>query len=536
MTTIQHYNVFDYIILGGGIAGLYSAYSILKKNKKANILILEKHANVGGRVFTFKNKHMTVEAGAGRFHSEQPLILGLLKELDLEKHIIEINNTWGYGPSDGSHMIHHSIFDTPTKDNVDLNYISRLLKSGNGVDVQNDLFTFFNYELYGPMMKHGLEYYLGPHTLPCNELILQVIIKSSQYSNDELVSISFLEFARRILNDEQVEYIKNSYGYYAKLIYYNAYDAMVVMRKNLSPFNKFYALKGGLSSIIRELEKRINTYNNVVIKTLHTIEDLHFVEDTIFVDSLSDNDDGLDNNGRFNGNVHVLCNKMKQDYLGDGVGGVGGGIGGSRIINDNTKIIFSGKKCISCLPKQVLESIPFFKELSGTFLSHIHCSPLCRIYVKYPKTIQDPSHNGNKKVWFHELKGRLCVNNDLRMIIPINADEGVIMISYCDSHFARGWYDLYLRKNKKGVHNKIKKLVRRAIGIEVPDFIDLQVFYWSCGVGFWGINANSEFVSENILQPNPKYPLYICGEHFSKQNQQWIEGALETSRNVVRSL
>jgi hypothetical protein len=156
--------------------------------------------------------------------------------------------------------------------------------------------------------------------------------------------------------------------------------------------------------------------------------------------------------------------------------------------------------------------------------------------VKYPKTIQDPSHNGNKKVWFHELKGRLCVNNDLRMIIPINADEGVIMISYCDSHFARGWYDLYLRKNKKGVHNKIKKLVRRAIGIEVPDFIDLQVFYWTCGVGFWGINANSEFVSENILQPNPKYPLYICGEHFSKQNQQWIEGALETSRNVVRSL
>ena len=72
MTTIQHSNVFDYIILGGGIAGLYSAYSILKKNKKANILILEKHANVGGRVFTFKNKHMTVEAGAGRFHSEQP--------------------------------------------------------------------------------------------------------------------------------------------------------------------------------------------------------------------------------------------------------------------------------------------------------------------------------------------------------------------------------------------------------------------------------------------------------------------------------
>ena len=37
---------YDYIIVGAGIVGLSTAYSISKKNKKAKILVLEKESKV----------------------------------------------------------------------------------------------------------------------------------------------------------------------------------------------------------------------------------------------------------------------------------------------------------------------------------------------------------------------------------------------------------------------------------------------------------------------------------------------------------
>ena len=45
-------NKYDVIIIGSGIAGLYSAYNIQKMNPSLRILILEKHKKhwIGGRM------------------------------------------------------------------------------------------------------------------------------------------------------------------------------------------------------------------------------------------------------------------------------------------------------------------------------------------------------------------------------------------------------------------------------------------------------------------------------------------------------
>jgi monoamine oxidase len=64
--------------------------------------------------------------------------------------------------------------------------------------------------------------------------------------------------------------------------------------------------------------------------------------------------------------------------------------------------------------------------------------------------------------------------------------------------------------------------------------MEIRVFYWPCGVGYWGINANSQEISQKMIQPLIKHPnIYCCGEHFSEKNQQWMEGALETSQKVI---
>jgi protoporphyrinogen oxidase len=57
---------YDYIIIGGGLAGLYTAYKINQSEPKAKLLILERNRQMGGRIDTINHK---LEAGAGRFIS-----------------------------------------------------------------------------------------------------------------------------------------------------------------------------------------------------------------------------------------------------------------------------------------------------------------------------------------------------------------------------------------------------------------------------------------------------------------------------------
>jgi len=67
--------MYDYIIIGGGIAGLYCALNL------DNCLLLETDNNLGGRLFTNKNPHY--EIGAGRYSSTDKILISLLNYFKL---------------------------------------------------------------------------------------------------------------------------------------------------------------------------------------------------------------------------------------------------------------------------------------------------------------------------------------------------------------------------------------------------------------------------------------------------------------------
>ena len=75
--------MYDIIIVGGGIAGLYCAY---KLPKHLNILLLEKYT-LGGKVDTYHDSVMTVEAGAARFSKKHVLLFELIHELGLASKV-----------------------------------------------------------------------------------------------------------------------------------------------------------------------------------------------------------------------------------------------------------------------------------------------------------------------------------------------------------------------------------------------------------------------------------------------------------------
>ena len=79
-------------------------------------------------------------------------------------------------------------------------------------------------------------------------------------------------------------------------------------------------------------------------------------------------------------------------------------------------------------------------------------------------------------------------------------------------------------------------LLEQSTGLTVPVPLQSYFYYWDCGVGYWGIGADSAKISQKIIQPFPELAIYVCGENYSAENQQWIEGALETSETVVNKI
>jgi len=104
---------YDIVIIGSGIAGLYSAYTIQKMSPETSFVVLEKYKKqwIGGRTNneTFYGAQIVTGAGIGRKKKDK-LLVHLLKEIDVPfeefsfkpyysktiKHIVNINKTIHY--------------------------------------------------------------------------------------------------------------------------------------------------------------------------------------------------------------------------------------------------------------------------------------------------------------------------------------------------------------------------------------------------------------------------------------------------------
>ena len=168
--------IYDYIIVGGGISGLYLFYKLKKRNKNLNILLFEKNNYFGGRIKTkylrFNNENYIFEEGAGRLNNYHKVFMKLIKELKLEKYL-------------NQSMAKTEFFGT------------------KGFRL-NDRFknkSFFDY-------------------------INVVLKKSKKLKKEELINYSFGDLAKKYLGKDEMEFLKKSTGYYSRTIDMNAYDSI----------------------------------------------------------------------------------------------------------------------------------------------------------------------------------------------------------------------------------------------------------------------------------------------------------------------
>jgi monoamine oxidase len=387
------------MILGGGISGLYTAYRLMKDNPDRSLVVIEKTNRFGGRVHTYKDAYMTVEAGAGRFSKEHNLFIDLIHEFHLEKKMVPISSESQYS---------------------------------------------------------------RPSTFTLKGVLLKIVVASKVDMFHDLSSMSLIEYATMIVSDEEVQFLKDAFGYYTELVIMNAKDAIHLL---FGLNSEFFSLKGGLSQITDELVRRLRMFPNVTLVLNEEIVSItnHYT-------------------------VKTTKNVYKSDF------------------------------CVCALPKEALSKLAFSKPIRSK-LNHIECAPLCRIYSTFDKP------------WFKDLP-KLTSPSPLRMIIPYS--KNTIMISYTDNKFAEFWRDVYAKHGEQGLNRVIHYYIQEELGISIPKPLKTNIFFWDCGVGYWGVGANSQKIASQLVEPFPRF--FICGEHYSAKHQQWMEGALETSDIVLQRI
>lgn len=209
----------DYIIVGGGISGLYSAYSLHKKFGINNITILEKNNKLGGRIETFYVDGTFLEMGAGGVIDNQKNMMELIKDLGLEDKLVNSIN-------DRSFVVAESV---PT-----LNYTDEL---GNIVP--------FIYKINNIIPINETDFYNILHAL-----------------TDRLNNMDFYQMAltynlymliEKFYGFEKANQLMYQFGYHGDFYEQNAVEALMMFQREFSENAKFYRIDGGMIQIIERL-------------------------------------------------------------------------------------------------------------------------------------------------------------------------------------------------------------------------------------------------------------------------------------------
>ena len=230
-------NIYDFIIIGGGISGLYTAYNILKKNNKIKLLVLEKSNELGGRIRTINYKGEHYEAGAARFNTKQKRILSLIHELGLDDKKIKISNT---------------------KDTI--------FYPKNKYPVLSKKYPLFD-DLIKDLNKKNIS-----KTELKNNTILTLVDK---YLNSKDIIES---------NENIKKFCEEKYQYYSEIAILNGYNALKLFTHDLNTITKYFILQGGLTQLIDNLDKNIKTKGgkikkNYGVNSIKELDNIYCIND-----------------------------------------------------------------------------------------------------------------------------------------------------------------------------------------------------------------------------------------------------------------
>jgi hypothetical protein len=226
---------YDLVIIGGGIAGLYTLYKLSKQFTNLKILLLESGERYGGRIYSYKEtidgEEYIMDLGAGRLGHHHKLINTLISELGLKSKIVNIPNTKTYIEVTENNKAHEK---TQYKDSI-----------------MAKLYKFFLSPLVSKLGKSALQKF---------------------YLYELLTKYMSASFSQKVAS---------VFEYSSDLNELNAYDAIGYFKYDYNKESTFFTLNGGLGQIIDHLLlaiKQTQGYkrNNITIINLSHVENVTY--------------------------------------------------------------------------------------------------------------------------------------------------------------------------------------------------------------------------------------------------------------------
>lgn len=307
-----------------------------------------------------------------------------------------------------------------------------------------------------------------------NKKLGKLLKEKSKYSKKHLEKITLFQYAVEIYGYEESKKLQEMFGYDAEFLKLNAYSALEMFKEDLLEDVKYYILNGGLSQIINKLEYILEESDRIKIMKNTLLKDLQDKKIKVEIDG-------------------------KEDTL-------------------------RGMKIVSAIPYLDVRKMDIFKDCN--FLHSVKPIPLIRIYAKYPL-------NKSGKSWFHNLN-RTITDNYIRHIIPISAENGIIMISYSDFYTAEMWNNWY-QLGEKVLTEKLHEEIYKLFKIKPPKPEKYKVYYWRAGVHMWRTKFPMDETYKKLLKPFNDKEIYMCNEAFCK-HQCWIEGSLDMAADILGKL
>jgi protoporphyrinogen oxidase len=221
-----------YLIIGGGISGLYTAYVLRKKQPLDQICVVEKVDRLGGRICTEKVKDVFLEMGAGGVVSTQNNILKLINELGLSEKLSE--------GSSGRSLVHLQTIPTDLKSVPSVYQITKIenIFDTKFYQLVDDLYK----KLTDPIFYH--------------------------YAN----STTLYSLVEKLYGVETANWLMYQFGYRADINEQNAIKALEMFQTAFSPKAEFHSIKGGMSQIIEKLEEYLVQNNVQIIKNCECLK------------------------------------------------------------------------------------------------------------------------------------------------------------------------------------------------------------------------------------------------------------------------
>ena len=207
---------YDFLIVGGGVAGCYTAMKLKEKYPDDNILLVEKTNRLGGRLHSIKIKEGTIEAGAARFSNRHKLLNKLIDNLDLSKKKNKIGST--------------------------VQFISS--------------------------KKNKSKY----NKLAVETLMRNLVYKAKDYPKSFLIKHTLTTFCLKIYGEEKTEFLINAFPYYARINNMNLYDCLRSLNDYIDYKRQFYSLTDGLQQVPLECAKRFKKNGGKIRKNTQLLD------------------------------------------------------------------------------------------------------------------------------------------------------------------------------------------------------------------------------------------------------------------------